>query len=150
MRRLQVIAEVGRMYADPYTRAVTRSQWLATGMTGFSLFASVAVFVTCALPVLIGIPGPEAAVVAPTKTVLFLTAVEHKNWIFWISGLLLLLAALAVWNARYPRTLDPEITRQCRKVRHLNRWMLKISMGLWLAGILSVYLVIPVRMALRW
>ena len=85
---------------------------------------------------------------APTKTALYLTAVEHKIWIVWISGLLLLLAALTVWNARDPRTLDPEITRQCRRLRHLNRWMLRISTGLWLAGLLSVYLVIPVRMAL--
>lgn len=150
MRRLQVIAEVGRMCADPYTRAVTRCQWLATGMTGFSLFVSVAVFVACALPVLIGMLGSGTAVVAPTKITLFFTAVEHKNWIFWNSGLLLLLAALTVWSARYPRTLDPEITRQCRRARHLNRWMLRTSTGLWLASILSVYLVIPVRMALGW
>ena len=135
------------MYADPYTRAVTRWQRLAAGMTGISLFASVAVFVGPVLLVLIGMLGPEAAV-APTKTALYLTAVEHKIWIVWISGLLLLLAALTVWNARDPRTLDPEITRQCRRLRHLNRWMLRISTGLWLAGLLSVYLVIPVRRAL--
>ncbi len=150
MHRLQAIAEVGRMYADPYTRAVTRWQRLAAGMTGFSLFTSVAVFIACALPVLTGMLGPEAAVAVLTKTALFLTAVEHKNWIFWISGLLLLLAALTVWNARYPRTLDPEITRQCRRVRHLNRWMLRISTGLWLAGILCVYIAMPVRTALGW
>jgi hypothetical protein len=150
MDRLQVIADVGRMYADPYTRAVTRSQRLAAGMTGFSLFASAAVFVACALPVLIGMLGSEAAVAALTKTTLFLTAVEHKIWIFWISGLLLLLAAAALWNARYPRTLNPEITRLCRRGRHLNRWMLRVSAGLWLAGILSVYLALPVRMVLGW
>ena len=138
------------MYADPYTRVVTRPQRVAVDMTGFSLFASVTAFVACALPVLIVMLGPEAAVVALTKTALFLTAVEHKNWIFWISGLLLLLAALTVWNARYPRTLDPEITRQCRRVRHLNRWMLRISTGLWLAGILCVYIAMPVRTALGW
>ena len=137
------------MYADPYTRAVTRPQRRAAGMTGFSLFASVAAFVTCALPILIMALGPET-VAALTKTALFVTTVEHKNWIFGISGLLLLLAAVAVWSARCPHTLDPEITRQCRKVRHLNRWMMRISAGLWLAGILSVYIMIPVRMALGW
>ena len=149
MHRLQAIAEVGRMYTDPYTRAVTRPQRRAAGMTGFSLFASVAAFVTCALPILIMTLGPET-VAALTKTALFVTAVEHQNWIFGISGLLLLLAAVAVWSARCPHTLDLEITRQCRKVRHLNRWMMRISAGLWLAGILSVYIMIPVRMALGW
>jgi len=144
MHRLQAIAEVGRMYADPFTRADTRSQRLAVGTAGFSLLASVAVFVACALPVLIGTLGPEA------KTARFLMAVEYKMWIFWISGLLLLFAALAVWNARSLCTLDPEITRQCRRVRHLNRLMLRLSAGLWLAGILGVYLALPVRVALGW
>ncbi len=150
MRRLQAIAEVGRMYVDPYTRAVTRPQRLAAGMTGFSLFASVAAFVACALPVLIVMLGPETTVAALTKTALFLTAAEHKNWIFWISGLLLLLAAVAVWRARCPHTLYPEITRQCRRVRHLNRWALRTSAGLWLAGILGAYIAMPVRIALGW
>lgn len=147
MRQLQVIAEIGRMHADPYTRAVTRRPRLAAGVTGFSLFASVAAFIACALPVLIAMFGPATAA-ALMKTSLFLTAVEHKHWIFGISGLLLLLSALALWNARCPHTLYPEITRQCRRVRHLNRWMLRISAGLWLAGILSVYVVTPVRLAL--
>ncbi len=138
------------MYADPYTRAVTRSQRRAAGMTWLSLFASVVAFVACALPVLIVMLGPETAVAALTKTSLLLTVVEHKNWIFGISGLLLLLAAVAVWSARRPHTLDPEITRQCRRVRHLNRWTLRTSAGIWLAGILSTYIAMPVRMALGW
>lgn len=138
------------MYADPYTRAVTRPQRVAVGMIGFSLFASVTAFIACALPVLIVMLGPETTVVVLTKTALFLTAVEHKNWIFWISGLLLPLAAVAVWSARRPHTLDPEITRQCRRVRHLNRWALRISAGLWLAGILCVYIAMRVRTALGW
>ncbi len=149
MHKLQAIAEIRRMYADPYTLAVTRSQQFAAGITGLSLFVSVAVFVACALPVLAGILGPEVAVAPLTKTALYLTAVEHKIWIISISGLLLLLAALTVWNARYPRTLDPEITRQCRRVRRLNRWMLRISAGLWLVGILSVYLALLVSMVLK-
>lgn len=148
MRQLQAIAEIGRMYVDPYTRAVTRPQRLAAGVTGLSLFASVVAFVACALPVLIAMLGPATAMAALTKTALLLAAVEHKHWIFGISGLLLLLAAVAIWHARCPHTLYPEITRQCRRVRHLNRWMLRISAGLWLAGILGAYIVTPVRMAL--
>ena len=148
MHRLQVIVEVGRMYADPYTRAVTRRPRLAAGVTGFSLFASVAAFIACALPVLIAMFGPATAMAALTKTAPWLAAVEHKHWIFGISGLLLLLAAVAIWHARCPHTLYPEITRQCRRVRHLNRWMLRISAGLWLAGILGAYIVTPVRLAL--
>lgn len=148
MRQLQVIAEIGRMYADPYTRAVTRPQRLAAGVTGLSLFASVAAFMACALPVLIAMFGPATAMAALTKTALLLAAAQYKHWIFWISGLLLLLAAAALWNARCPRTLYPDITQRCRRVRHLNRWMLRISAGFWLAGILSVYVVTPVRLAL--
>ncbi len=148
MRQLQVIADIGRMYVDPYTRAVTRRPRLAAGATGLSLFASAAAFIACALPVLIAILGPATAMAALTKTALLLAAAQYKHWIFWISGLLLLLAAAAMWRARCPRTLYPEITRQCRRVRHLNRWMLRISAGLWLAGILSVYVVTPVRLAL--
>jgi hypothetical protein len=85
MCRLQAIAAVGRMYADPYTRAVTHPQRVAVGMAGFSLFASVTAFVACALPVLTIMLGPETTVVALT------------------------------WSARRPHTLDPEITRQCRR-----------------------------------
>lgn len=102
----------------------------------------------CALPVLIAMFGPATAMAALTKTALLLAAAQYKHWIFWISGLLLLLAAAALWNARCPRTLYPDITQRCRRVRHLNRWMLRISAGFWLAGILSVYVVTPVRLAL--
>ena len=150
MRQLQAIAEVGRLYADPYTRAVTRTQRLVAGVTGFSLFASAAAFIACALPVVLALLGPGTAVAAVTKTAPFLAAAPYKHWIFGISGLLLLLAAAALWNARCPRTLYPDITQRCHRVRHLNRWMLRISAGLWLAGILGVYLALPLRLALGW
>lgn len=148
MHQLQVIAEIGRMSVDPYTRAVTRRPRLAAGVTGLSLFASVAAFMACALPVLIAMFGPATAMAALTETALLVAAAQYKHWISWISGVLLLLAAAALWHARCPRTLYPDITQRCRRVRHLNRWMLRISAGLWLAGILSVYVVTPVRLAL--
>ena len=148
MHRFQAIAAVGWMYADPYTRTVTRTQRRAASMTWLSLFASVVAFVAYTLPVLIAAYGPGDAMAALTKTALLLTAVEHKNWIFGISGLLLLLAAMAVWSAGCPHTLDPEITRQVRRVRHLNRWALRTSAVIWLAGILNAYIATPVRMAL--
>lgn len=143
MHRLQVIAEVGRLYADPYTRAVTRPQRHAAGVTGLSLCASVAAFVAGALPVLIAMPGPGTAMAA-----LFVAVAEYKHWIFGISGLLLLLSALALWNARGPRTLDPDITQRCRRVRRLNRWMLRISAGFWAAAIIAAYIAPAVRHAL--
>lgn len=148
MRQLQVIAEIGRLSIDPYTRAVTRPQRLAVGVAGLSLFASVMAFIACALPVLIAVFGPATAMAALMKTALFDAAAQYKHWIFWISGLLLLLSALSLWNARCPRTLYPDITQRCRRVRHLNRWMLRISAGLWLATVIAAYIAPAVRHAL--
>ena len=150
MRRLQIVAEIGQMYADPYTRAVTRPQLHAIGMTWLNFFTTVIAFIACALPVVITMLWPETTAAALMKTPLFLVAVEYRNWIFGISGLLLMLAAMAVWRARCPYALDLEITHQCRKIRLLNRLVLRASAGLWLAGILGAYIVVPARMALGW
>ncbi len=150
MRRFQIVAEIGQMYADPYTRAVTRPQLRAIGITWLNLFTTVIAFIACALPVVITMLWPETTAAALMKTPLFLVAVEYRNWIFGISGLLLMLATMAVWRARCPYALDLEITHQCRKIRLLNRLVLRASAGLWLAGILGAYIVVPVRMALGW
>ena len=150
MRRFQVVAEIGQMYADPYVRAVTRPQLRAIGLTWLNLFTTVIAFIACALPVLIAILWPATAAAALMKAPLFLAAVAYRNWIFGISGLLLVLAGVAVWRARCPHALDLEITHQCRRIRLLNRLVLRASAGLWLAGILGTYIVMPARMALGW
>ena len=76
MRRLQIVAEIGQMYADPYTRAVTRPQLHAIGMTWLNLFTTVIAFIACALPVVITMLWPETTAAALMKTPLFLVAVE--------------------------------------------------------------------------
>ena len=150
MRKLQVVAEIGQMYTDPYTRAVTRPQMRAMGATWLSLCTTVIALITCALPILIAALWPDIMAAALMETSLLLAAVEYRNWIFGLSGLLLVLAGMAVWSARCPHALDLEITHQCRRMRLLNRSILRATAGLWLVGILGAYIVAPVCRVFGW
>jgi hypothetical protein len=134
---------------DSLERSAVRPHFRAAVLIWCSLLASAATFVGGALPILSVELGIKV-VPALRATAAFLAAVEGGNGIFGLSGLLLSLAALAVWSAGCPQTLDSEIVRHCDRIRHWNRWVLRTSAGLWLAAVIAACIAPAVRHAFGW
>jgi hypothetical protein len=72
----------------------------------------------------------------------------HKNWMFAISGVLLLAAAgLTLRSGRHCPT-DHLLAQQCQRMQRWNKRVLWVSMIVWVFGFVAAYLALPVRMYL--
>jgi hypothetical protein len=116
-----LIAEYqGMLHEHPYTRSVMFRHRRASVMAAASLVAST-LMVMSATPI---------------------TAFGHAYHpgALITSGALLLVAGWSMWSAGIPSTIDPELVRQCRRLRHRNRWMLRASALFWLATVMGIYI----------
>ncbi len=122
-----------------------------TGILWLSLLASIVTLLFCTLPTLLFVFRFDAANTLTQWWPFLITAMNHEQEVFAISGALLVAAAWTLWNMDTRHCPpDPELARQYRHLRHWNRWILKLSAAFWLAGIIATFIVPPIRMALGW
>ncbi len=130
-------------------RTALRAPLRAVGPSWISLLASLIAFVYCAVPATLLAINPELPNTMLTHNALLPFAVSHQHVIFAIAATLLLLAAWTTWhNDAHRRLIEPQEMREHRRLRHWNRWIVKISAGLWLAGMIAAYVVPPAQAAL--
>jgi hypothetical protein len=93
--------------------------------------------------------GAGATLAGITRRIPLLTALGiYKNWMFAISGILLVTAAGLTWRSGLHCPTDPVLAQQCERVRRWNKIILWVSMIVWSIGFLAAYLALPVAMYL--
>jgi hypothetical protein len=114
-----------------------------------SLLASTSTWICCALPILLVTMGAGATLASITRRIPLLTDLGiYKNWMFAISGILLVTAAGLTWRSGLHCPTDPVLAQQCERVRRWNKIILWVSMIVWSIGFLAAYLALPVAMYL--
>ena len=65
---------------------------------------------------------------------------ERKAMVFGIAGVMLLVSALMLWNARrLPCPVDPRAARACIRLRRLSHWLFGCAALLYLVGALYAF-----------
>ena len=92
------------------------------GIAATALLASSATLVCCVLPAVLVSLGAGAALVGLVSAVPQLIWLsEHKVLVFGIAGVMLLLSAAMLWNARrLPCPTDPQLARSCMRLRSIS------------------------------
>ena len=101
-----------------------------------SLFASTSTLVCCALPALLvslGAGAALASLVAVFPQIVWIS--EHKEAIFLLSSVLMLLGGLLQWRNRYaPCPVDPDLRNACLRTRRTSLRIYFFSLFLLLVG----------------
>ncbi|MFK8016569.1 MAG: hypothetical protein AB8G17_14140 [Gammaproteobacteria bacterium] len=101
-----------------------------------ALFASTSTLLCCALPALLVSLGAGAVVAGLTSAVPGLLWLgEHKNALFAVAGVLLVLCVILKWwnrNAACPA--DPAIAAACSRLRRSGSIILGVAVGTYLIG----------------
>jgi hypothetical protein len=92
------------------------------GIAATALLASSATLLCCVLPAVLVSLGAGAALVGLVSAVPQLIWLsEHKALVFGLAGVLLMLSAIVLWNARrLPCPTDPQLARSCMRLRALS------------------------------
>ena len=108
-----------------------------------SLFTSLGTLLCCALPVLLvslGLGGVMLSLV--TNLPWIVTMGEHKLLVFLISGLLLTVSSVFVYQAKFrPCPIDPKQRHLCLSLRKFNQRAVIGSWIIWWIGFIMAYLV---------
>ncbi len=119
-----------------------------------SLFSSVGTLLCCALPSLLVLLGLGATVASFLSAAPWLvTLSHHKNWVFAAAGLLI------AGNVAYVYAIAPKIRARsaacsldapeaCDTASRVSRFVLWLSVGLYLIGVFSAYFLGPLLMRL--
>ncbi|CAM3649478.1 hypothetical protein [Polynucleobacter antarcticus] len=101
-----------------------------------SLFASSSTLVCCAIPALLvslGAGAALASLVSVFPQIVWIS--EHKEIIFLISALLMLVGGVMQWRNRYaPCPIDPDLRRTCLKTRRISMLIYLFSLVLMILG----------------
>src|SRR2546423_1480947 len=119
------------MHTTVVIRTAIQAPLRAVGISWFSLIASLVAFVVATVPlVLSAAPDTETTRSLTQASPLLASTSLYQGRAFFFAGLLLLVAAGFVRNttSRYCPP-NPEHARQYRRIRHWNRWVLRISAG---------------------
>jgi hypothetical protein len=122
---------------------------LQVGSGLVSLFASTSTWICCALPILLVTFGAGAILAGITMQFpLLIVLGAHKNWMFAVSGVLLVAAAGLSWRSGKHCPTDPLLAQQCQRMQRWNKKILWVSVIVWFFGFVAAYLALPVRMYL--
>lgn len=105
------------------------------------LFTTSATLTCCALPILLVTLGLGSVVATVAGNAPWLIALSmYKNWMFSVSGALILASAWAVYRSGRVCPTDPELAAACVKADKWNRRFVFISGSMWIVGFASAYL----------
>jgi len=114
-------------------------------VTILTLFTSSGTLLCCALPITLVTLGLGSAVIGLTATLPWLvTLTQHKDWIFAISAVLLVLAGWMIHRPGRQCPADPVLARSCASIDKWNRRFHWLSAGTWGIGFFAAYLLLPV------
>ncbi len=101
-----------------------------------SLFASTSTLICCALPALLvslGAGAALASLVAVFPQIVWIS--EHKEMIFLISSVLMVLGGFLQWRNRFaPCPVDPDLRKACLSTRRTSLRIYFVSLVLLLVG----------------
>ena len=119
-----------------------------------SLFSSVGTLLCCALPSLLVLLGLGATVASFLSAVPWLvTLSHHKNWVFAVSGLLIVgnflyVYALAPRLQAHGNACSVDAPEACNTASQMSRVVLWLSAALYLIGLFSAYFLGPLLVRL--
>lgn len=94
----------------------------------------------CAIPIALVMLGLGTTVAAMAATLPWLiTLSQYKAWVFWVSGMLIVLAVWSVYRPGRSCPVDPELALACLEADRWNRIFIVISGGMWIVAILAAY-----------
>jgi hypothetical protein len=107
-----------------------------------SLFTSAATLVCCALPALmvsLGMGAVLAGLVSDFPQLVWLS--KHKVEVFGLASILLLLAGLMLWRARYlPCPTDPIQAKACTRLRIISWVIYWVSVLIFATGVFFAFI----------
>ena len=118
------------------------SSWRQALLPTLSLFTSMGTLVCCALPALLVTLGMGATLAGFIGAVPWITAVsDYKAYVFAAAGIMLTLAAIMQWRARFaPCPADPDTAKACMRLRKISWAILGFSILIYLIGFFFAFL----------
>lgn len=114
-------------------------------VTVLTLFTSSGTLVCCAFPIALVTLGLGSAVVGLTATLPWLvTLTQHKEWVFAVSAVLLILAGWMIHRPGRQCPAEPALARSCASMDKWNRHFYWVAVGAWGIGFIAAYLLLPV------
>ena len=112
------------------------------GIAATALLASSATLLCCVLPAVLVSLGAGAALVGLVSAVSQLIWLsEHKGLVFGSAGVLLMLSAIFLWNARrLPCPTDPQLARSCMRLRTLSNRLWAVAALAYAIGAIFAFL----------
>ena len=112
------------------------------GIAATALLASSATLLCCVLPAVLVALGAGAALVGLVSAVPQLIWLsEHKALVFGLAGVLLILSAVVLWNARrLPCPTDPQLARSCMRLRTLSNRLWAVAALAYAIGTIFAFL----------
>jgi len=109
-----------------------RNTWLAFT----ALIASTGTLLCCVLPavmVALGAGAALAGLVGAVPELIWMS--EHKGLVFGIAAVLLIVAGVALWQARgLPCPVDPVLARACIRLRKISRILYFVAVFAFVLG----------------
>lgn len=121
---------------------VETSLWRQTILPSLSLFTSLGTILCCALPALLVSLGMGAALAGLVGAAPWIAVIsDYKAYVFGGAGLLIALAGLLQWRARYaPCPADPAKAKACMRLRKASWIILAASVLIYLVGFFFAFL----------
>ncbi|NIR43471.1 MAG: hypothetical protein GWO40_04690 [Gammaproteobacteria bacterium] len=115
-------------------------------VTFLTLFASTGTLVCCALPITLVALGLGSAVVGLTGAAPWVvTLSRNKEWVFLVSGLLLVAGGWLVFRPGRTCPTDPRLGRLCTTLDRWNRRIYWSAVVIWGVGFFAAFLLLPLR-----
>lgn len=111
-----------------------------------SLFTSAGTLVCCALPALLVTIGAGATLAGLVSVAPWLVALtRYKAWTFGVSGLMLAIAGVMQWRARYaPCPIDPVQAQACTRLRKISAWVYGFSVAIYAVGFFFAFVAVRI------
>lgn len=119
-----------------------KETWLPT----LSLFTSAGTLICCALPALLVTIGAGATLAGIVSSAPWLVALSrHKEILFAVAGLLLLVAGMMRFRARNaPCPIDPVQAMACTRLRRISTVIYWLSVALYAVGFFFAFIAVYV------
>lgn len=138
------------MEIDALDQNEKRRTFRETGVVAVAMFTSTGTLLCCALPImLVSIAGLGAFVASVTSAFPILVDLSlHKEWVFGLSGLMLIGSGWMIWRPGRSCPTDPVLARWCNTFQTWNRRTVVASSIIWAIGFFAAFLALPLRIAL--
>jgi hypothetical protein len=133
--------------SDQSTLSSNHNETIVSWLT---LFTTSGTLICCALPILLVTLGMGASIAAMTSNFpLLITLSEHKNWVFLISGMMLLISGWLLFRPGRACPIEPSLAQSCMTANQWNKRIYWSSILIWSLGFFAAFLLLPLRLWLE-